>query len=302
MQPPKPGRVLIIDDDPDAIYLLERVLAKEDHEIRHASTLEDALRAVDSGQVDLILLDLHLSGFSGFELLEIIRADEDLSDEKPYIPVVIVTSSTETEYKVRGLDLGADDYIVKPFDRLELRARVRSMLRLRYALHELSLAAMTDPLTGLYNRRFSMSRLQEEIDREKRYSHGLTAAMCDIDYFKKVNDDHGHLAGDFVLQRFANVLREISRTTDVVGRYGGEEFLLVLPETDLTHARMYCERLRTKLQDEVIEFEGSEIRVTVSIGAAQFSPEKHAGIQQFIEQADQNLYAAKRGGRNKVVA
>lgn len=170
------------------------------------------------------------------------------------------------------------------------------------AMEKMAELSTKDELTDLYNRRYFMEFAEREISGTARYGHSLSLLMLDIDHFKRINDSHGHLAGDAVLRHTANLLKDCIRKYDAAGRYGGEEFAVIMPNTGLNDARIFCERLRTKVAETTVRYDAKEIKFTVSIGLAQFDPEIDKSIVHLIERADKGLYAAKEQGRNRVVA
>ncbi|HEX5580476.1 MAG TPA: diguanylate cyclase, partial [Gemmatimonadaceae bacterium] len=235
------ARVLIVDDHEDNVELLKARLEARGYEIVTATDGQQALDAVAHEPPDLILLDVMMPVVDGIEVARRVKADASL----PFIPIIMQTALDATESKVEGLDAGADDYITKPINFAELEARINSLLRIKALQEDLSqrerqLAEMndrlrrmsqTDALTELDNRRYVEERLTEMFGHAARFSEPLACVMCDLDRFKPVNDTHGHQAGDAVLRQFARILRHEAREIDRVGRYGGEEFILLLPGT-----------------------------------------------------------------------
>jgi diguanylate cyclase (GGDEF)-like protein len=223
--------------------------------------------------------------------------------------------------KVEGLELGADDYLTKPFDMLELSARVQSMLRLKTLQdelvakcrdldrmyqdlekksQELERLARVDPLTGLFNRRYFEERFYSEFSRSQRYRVPICCLMLDIDHFKRVNDTRGHQAGDCALKELALTLRRTLRDVDLTARYGGEEFVAILPETALREGIRAAERLRASVEANVFEHEGKPLKITVSIGVASYPVPGINDPEALLRVADDALYRAKEHGRNRV--
>ncbi|MBN2123172.1 MAG: diguanylate cyclase, partial [Deltaproteobacteria bacterium] len=204
---------------------------------------------------------------------------------------------------VKGLEAGADDYLIKPFDRAELECRVRIGQRILDLESRILILASTDGLTGLLNRRAFMERMEGELHRAGREGKGLSVILADIDYFKKINDSHGHQAGDTVLQRFAEQLRKSSRPYDLVGRYGGEEFVICLPGTGLSQAASVGERLRKGVEEMKTESPSVAVAIpiTASFGVASLVQESGEDMDSLIHRADEALYRAKAEGRNRVV-
>ncbi|MCX5683038.1 MAG: diguanylate cyclase, partial [Planctomycetota bacterium] len=219
-------KVLIIDDSPEALAVARARLEKEENlTVSCAEGGQLGLKALKAEKPDLILLDVDMPDISGFDLCKTIKADPELC----MIPIVFLTGSSDAQDKIRGLDLGAVDYISKPFDAFELRARVRAALRTKHFQDLLIEYAQIDPLTSLPNRRALRERLAQEWDRLMRHGGRLSFIMVDLDHFKRVNDTYGHSIGDRVLQEAARVLQAQCRKIDLPARYGGEEFGIVVP-------------------------------------------------------------------------
>jgi len=268
------------------------------------SSGNEALEIVKKSAIDVIVSGLHLYEISGTELLRSLQ----LSDEFCDIPVVILTSDNNTKTKIDLLEQGASDYIVLPIDNGELVARMKVQLKMKTMQDNLKRSnrlllnlSSTDPLTRLYNRRMLMQTLNREFDRHKRSGKTLSLLMMDIDHFKMVNDTYGHINGDAVLVSLAKVLKEYLRPYDVATRFGGEEFALVLPNTDMRGARDVAERLRRAAQTIGFSGEIRDMKITVSIGIACFPSTPANDIDQLLKCADHALYQAKSQGRNQVV-
>jgi diguanylate cyclase (GGDEF)-like protein len=240
---------------------------------------------------DLVLLDVDMPEPNGFEVCRRLRLIESLGNT----PIIFLTSASSTEEKIRGLELGAVDYITKPFDPAELRARVRAALRLKFMIDLLAKKAQIDALTGLWNRRHFDNRLEGELSLSRRSGRPLAILMLDVDHFKSINDRFGHPMGDEVLRRIGLFLVEAVRQEDVVCRYGGEEFAIVIPNGSEGSVDL-AERLRTGIEKLHFTCNGQPLTVTVSIGlAASDQPD-----EALLEQADAALYRAKQSGRNRV--
>jgi diguanylate cyclase (GGDEF)-like protein len=247
----------------------------------------------------------------GIEVARRLKADTKL----PFIPIIMQTALDATESKVEGLDAGADDYITKPINFAELEARVNSLLRIKalqedLAQRERQLAEMndrlrhisqTDALTELDNRRYVEERLVEMFGHASRFGEPLACVMCDLDKFKPVNDTYGHQAGDQILKQYARILRHEAREVDRVGRYGGEEFILLLPGTTAEAATVFAERVRAATEAHVFTFPGGQIHCTMSCGVAAWPHPQVDGTDALVKAADDALYVAKEQGRNRVV-
>ena len=312
------GRILVVDDHPDNVEIINARLSSRGFEIETASNGQEALDKVRADPPQLILLDVMMPVMDGYEVSRRIKTDAAL----PYIPIILVTARDSTQDKVEGLDAGADDYLTKPINFPELEARVRSMLRIKrlqdeldeknreleHANQELELAnrrlrklSITDGLTDLFNHRHIHELLHEEFERSRRSGEPLAVAMMDLDRFKQVNDTYGHPTGDVILYETAQLLRETSREIDMLGRYGGEEFMAILPGTDEAAAAHFAERLRRRVEEHVYRDEATEVRMTTSCGVASFPSAGAATPDDLVKVADEALYLAKTSGRNRVV-
>jgi diguanylate cyclase (GGDEF)-like protein len=287
-------KILIIDDDPDALAVATNRLAKEAVEIVCAEGGAAGLAAAKREKPDLVLLDVDMPDLSGFDVCRALKADADLC----MIPVVFLSGSGTAEDKVRGLDLGAIDFVTKPFDAFELRARVRAALRTKRLQDLLIEHAHVDPLTGLPNRRALMVRLQQEWARIQRHGGTLSLVMGDIDRFKKINDAYGHSIGDKVLQEVAQVLAGQCRQIDLPARYGGEEFAILVPDETAARAVRLAERCREGIENIRVPAGAEIVRTTASFGVADATGLPSADA--LIARADEALYAAKDAGRNTV--
>ncbi|RMH28863.1 MAG: diguanylate cyclase [Planctomycetota bacterium] len=288
--------VLLIDDSPEILRLLEVRLRNEDFALVTAQAAVDGLRIARERRPALILLDLDMPVMDGFEALRHLKEDPRTVS----IPVIVISGSDDTDDKVAGFDLGAIDYVCKPFNMPELRARVRSALKIHELMRMLEQRAQIDGLTGLWNRAYFDERLVEEIAHHQRHGRPFSLVLADLDHFKSLNDTHGHPAGDAVLQGFARLLESSVRAQDVACRYGGEEFVILLRDTKAEQARALVERVRAGL--EALRWpRHPERRVTGSFGICD-APAGDAGSPAaWLQSADDALYQAKRAGRNRVV-
>ena len=297
-------KILLAEDSPSARRLLISTLGKWNYEVVPAESgtqAWDILRTNDSPR--LALLNWNLPGFSGVDLCRMLRERV----EEPYIYLLLLTSKTSVESIVEGINSGADDYITKPFSPEELRVRLRAGKRILNLQAELVHAresmrdlAMRDELTGSWNRRTVFDLFGRELDRAERARTPLGVCMADIDHFKRVNDTYGHAAGDAVLCEVARRMHDCVRSHDLLGRYGGEEFLIVCPECSPANAAKLAERIRHAVADKPIDHKGTEIDVTISIGLATTLPEKDDTCEELVQIADTALYKAKDAGRNRV--
>ncbi len=293
-----PQSVLVIDDSIDIHRLLGARLKDEDIKLLSAMNGEEGIEAVKRLKPDLILLDVMMPGMGGFEACRRLKSDSETAS----VPIVFLTGAADSLNKVEGLDLGAVDYIVKPFDVAELRARVRAALRTVRYQKLLEQKAQIDGLTGLWNRAYFERRLEEILAACARYDRQTCLVMIDIDHFKEVNDTYGHPFGDRVLEYAAETMRAATRLSDVPCRYGGEEFVIILPETDASSSLAFAERLRKQLAEHVWRKKDKTFAVTASFGAACNVDENGVRLtpKQLVDAADEALYRAKRGGRNRV--
>ena len=290
--------VLVIDDCPDVHRLLEVRLRPEALAIHHAMGGEEGIAKAREVIPDLILLDVDLPSLTGFEVCQ--RLKEDPATLQ--VPVIFLTGASEVYTKVQGFDLGAVDYVTKPFEPAELRARVRAALRTKRYHDLLAARSHVDGLTGVWNRSYFNQRLGEEISAARRYGRTVSLVMMDLDRFKELNDGFGHPFGDHVLQTVGDILHENVRATDAPCRYGGEEFALVLTETPEDGACVMAERIRAQIADFPFRPKDRHVQVTASFGVAcstSFDRES-LSVSRLITAADDALYRAKSEGRNRV--
>ena len=292
-----PQRILAIDDSPEIHVLLAARLRPENLDFHSASDGAEGIRKARELQPDLILLDVDLPEMSGYEVCRRLKEDPLTSS----LQIIFLSGDGQSMSKAQGLDLGAVDYVTKPFEAVELRARVRAALRTRRYQELLAQRAQIDGLTGIWNRFYFDRRLAEEIAAARRYGRELSLLMFDLDHFKKINDTYGHPLGDQVLQAMGELLTAKMRTTDAPCRYGGEEFAVILTDTDRQHARVAAARVQEGLAELRFNHKGRSFGVSASIGLA--STDVLAGsalltAASLISLADDGLYLAKQGGRN----
>jgi len=290
--------VLAIDDSPDIHRLLDVRLRPENLVVRHALDADEGLAEAARCAPDLILLDVDMPLVTGFELCRRLKDDPSLA----HVPVIFLTGATDVYTKVEGFDLGAVDYVTKPFDPAELRARVRAALRTKRYHDLLAARSNVDALTGIWNRSYFNQRLGEEIAAAKRYGRELSLVMLDVDRFKSLNDAHGHPFGDQVLQRIGELLHTLLRATDAPCRYGGEEFGLILTETDGAGAAATAERVRLAIAEHTFRPKDRPLRITASFGVASARLFDRGGLSalRLVTAADDALYRAKQEGRDCV--
>jgi len=285
-------KIQIIDDDPEALAIARARLAPEGVEI---STAQDGLTGITMAcedKPDLILLDLDMPGLDGFEVCRRLKGDAQTC----MIPIIFLTANDDRVNIVRGLDLGAVDYVTKPFESYELQARVRAALRTKRLQDLLIQYAQIDPLTELGNRRALLERLGQSWSRVQR-GEALAFIMCDVDRFKRVNDEHGHLVGDRVLQAIAGAIKATCRQSDFPARYGGEEFAILVHGATLNEAIVLADRCRQNIAQIQLTVRGATICPTASFGVADASTANSS--EELIQQADRALYLAKCNGRNR---
>ncbi len=287
-------KVLVIDDSPAMHSLLKIRLQNEPMELHFAADGQSGMATASTMLPDVILLDIDMPSPDGFEVCRMLKADQRTMS----IPIVFLTGDATTERKIQGLELGAVDYITKPFDAAELRARIRATLRTKFLMDLLSKKAMLDGLTGLGNRVFFESRLNSEMAMLRNVVKPLSCLMIDLDNFKHLNDTYGHLFGDDVLRGIGQILTGVCRSDDVVCRYGGEEFVILVPSTPIEQATLLAERIRSKVAAHPWAHHGKPVSVTCSVGVADM---RHTPPPGVVELADQALYEAKNKGRNRVV-
>ncbi len=297
-------KILIADDSPVSRRVLEAFLVKRDYEVISAGDGEEALLLLSREDAPrLAVLDWMMPRLDGISLCRKLR---EQSEDKHYVYVILLTARTERSDVLKGLDSGADDYITKPFDPAQLDARLRVGRRildlqdkLIAARDELRFRASHDTLTGVSNRAVILETLRREQSRQQREGGSFGIIMVDLDHFKSVNDTYGHLCGDAVLQETAKIMQASLRPYDVVGRYGGEEFLIVVPRSDAPSAQRVAERIRKAIAAKPILTPAGEIRVTASFGVAASSDASSIESQHLLQMADDALYRAKQNGRNR---
>jgi diguanylate cyclase (GGDEF)-like protein len=291
--------ILIVDDSADIHALLKVRLRDERAELHQTLDPAQALPLAREHAPDLILLDVDMPGRSGFDVCRELKTDPGTSA----IPVIFLSGKLDQATKIAGLDLGAVDYVTKPFDPAELRARVRSALRIKTLQDQLIELARIDELTGLWNRAYLDTRLTQEVAQTRRTNRVLSLLMFDVDHFKRINDAHGHPGGDTVLRTIALRLLSTLRGGDVACRYGGEEFAVILPATDGAGAAVLSERVRELMTATPMDIGPTSLQISVSVGFASnrdLTEPLELTPGNLVKCADSALYQAKRTGRNRV--
>lgn len=294
--------VLVADDSVVVRAVLREHLEAQGYAVVEAPDGEAALAMCRDAGPDALLLDVEMPGLSGHEVLARLQAEGELRD----IPVVFLTGHSSTADLVKAIEGGAHDYLRKPFEPPELLARVRAAVRvkslqdeLKRRNAELDLISRTDVLTGLYNRRHLEEHLVQQVSAARRHGHGMALLLLDIDHFKSINDTVGHAGGDVVLREVAARVRDSVRREDIPGRWGGEEFLVLLPFLTADGARALGERLRIAVAEKPVDIgDGQQVPVTASLGGAAGVDD--GGPEELVRRADAALYAAKNAGRNRV--
>lgn len=301
-------KILLTDDTPANLEIAGRVLENEGYDLYIADSGFTALEIISETDFDLILMDIMMPEMDGFETTKKIREIE----KNRGIPIIFITAKADIESVVKGFELGAVDYIRKPFNSLELKARVRTHIelkkvreelevkniKLQEAYDKLEVLAKTDPLTKLLNRREMLDRMEYEKVRFERYERPFSIILGDIDFFKKINDTYGHSFGDIVLKSLAGILEKNSREQDSISRWGGEEFLLLLPDTKQDGAAILAEKLRSLIEQSIFKYGETDVKVTITFGVSSFKT--GISLEELVFQADNALYEGKNKGRNCV--
>jgi diguanylate cyclase (GGDEF)-like protein len=302
------ARILLVEDDKVQAGVALRSLEAAGYEVIPAADGKSAIKAAKTQNVSLIILDLVLPDMNGNEVCRWLKMDQDTRG----IPIIMLTVKSSTMEKVEGLKAGADDYLPKPYNEIELNARIYACLRtkalqdelrkknreLEEALSKVEYFAITDPLTELFNRRHFESIIEKEFHRTLRYNSPTSCLMIDVDHFKNVNDDHGHRTGDLVLKELAEMIKDCLRKVDTVARWGGEEFIALLPGTSKANAAQAASRILKTISDHA--FSGLTTGITVSIGIATVPDPALDTAEKLISASDRALYKAKGNGRNRL--
>lgn len=303
-------KVLVIEDSPTQAQLIEIVLKEEGLRVTVALTGRDGLEKFESFAPDLIILDIVLPDLDGFTVCR--RLKQKMGSQ--YTPILMLTARDETDDRVDGLELGADDYMVKPFENREFIARIRALLRIkdlqdelqamldkeRESLKILKRVALVDHLTEVYNRHYFSEVLEAEFEKARRYDNPLSCIMLDVDHFKDFNTRFGHDIGDWVLKETAATLKESLRHADILARYGGDEFVVLLPMTAEEDAVLTAERLRRAVSEKKWERDVGDLDISISLGVASLASFPCRTGEDLVKCADTALFEGKEAGRNQV--
>lgn len=295
--------ILIVDDINQNLQVIGSMLDQVGYATTFALSGQQALDRLTKTKPDMILLDLMMPDLNGLQVCRILKDDPTYKD----IPIIFLTASQEHRHLLQAFEVGAVDYVTKPFNAPELLARVRTHLELKHtkdqlkeSLMELEQIATTDPLTGVPNRRYLLAFAEKEISRARRYKCDLSLLIMDIDHFKQVNDTYGHAIGDDVLKLVAQTTVKGLRKEDCFGRFGGEEFVILLPHTETRFALEAAQRIRQTIADLSFTVAGKQLSISVSIGIASYQP-SDCNLDALLKRADDALFEAKRRGRNRVL-
>ncbi len=289
-------KILVVDDNKLNLRLLQDILEDEKYKVYTTDSGFSVLEMAHNLKPDVILLDIMMPGMDGYDVCRLLKSDEEVMD----IPVIMVTAKTEGNDLKIAFEMGAADYIKKPFDELEIIARIHSVLRTKQSQDILKDKASRDGLTGIYNHALLIQLFEKEIKKQAISGGDVSFVMLDIDHFKKINDSYGHTIGDAVLMELAMILSTSIRDCDYVGRYGGEEFSIILTKMNSDDTYEWCEMLRKKIQNHKFYAGDLLIQVTVSMGFYCKSAKDTIGSYDMIKTSDEALYKAKQNGRNKV--
>jgi diguanylate cyclase (GGDEF)-like protein len=298
------GKILVIEDSRSQLDWITKILVAEGHRVEPAVDGREALRKYVAERPDLVFLDLILPDMDGLQVLRFMKQSLAKEDDT-FVPVIIVSSKSDLDSRVKGLRIGADDFLAKPFAEAEVVARAAAMLRikalqdqLRDAKRQLEKLSIEDGLTRLYNHRHFEDELRREFGRAARYNDPLALIMLDLDHFKNVNDTYGHVFGDNVLREGADLIRGNVRETDICARYGGEEFVVILPKTPLSGALKVASRIHEEFRGHGFQDESRAgavpVRVTASLGVASYPSPPIVSAEGLVKAADEALYRAKR--------
>jgi two-component system, cell cycle response regulator len=302
------AKILVVEDDKMQAGITKSYLEASGYDVILAEDGKSAIKIAKTTMLDIILLDLVLPDMDGNEVSRWLKLDEETKG----VPIIMLTAKTSTLGKVNGLRAGADDYLSKPYNENELTARINASLRtkalqdelkeknrkLEELLAKVELLAITDHLTGLFNRRHFELLVENEFNPTQRYKTPTSCLMADVDYFKSINDEYGHRAGDMVLKELAEIIKACLRNVDTIARWGGEEFVILLPRTNREDASSTASRILSAVSGRM--FSGIKRPITISIGGATIPHPSIDSAEKFIDASDNALYKAKAGGRNRI--
>lgn len=302
------AKILLVEDNPFQAELTKKYLINNGYEVILAEDGKSALKTAKTENIDLIILDVILPDINGYEIARWLR----INDETKGLPIIMLSENKKVEDKVYGLEAGADDYLPKPYNEIELNATIYACLRtkalqdelkkknkqLEEILKKVEVLAITDSLTGLYNRRHFENILEKEFKKANRYNIPLSCMMIDLDHFKEINDEYGHHKGDVVIKEVSKKIKDSIRDIDVPARWGGEEFIVLLPMTNKENAYKAAERISNIIKE--IKFPDIKRQLTISVGIAEIPDPSVKNVEKLIQVADLALYEAKRKGRNRI--
>lgn len=302
------AKILLVEDNPFQAELTKKYLINNGYEVILAGDGKSAIKIAKTEPIDLIILDVILPDINGYEIARWLR----ISDETKGLPIIMLSEKKKVEDKVSGLEAGADDYLPKPYNEIELNATIYACLRtkalqdelrkknkqLEEILKKVEVLAITDSLTGLYNRRHFENMLGKEFKKANRYNIPLTCMMIDLDHFKEINDAYGHHKGDEVIKEVSKKIKDSIRDIDIAARWGGEEFIVLLPMTNKENAYKAAERIANNIKE--IHFPEIKRQLTVSVGIAEIPNPAIKDVEKLVQMADLALYEAKRKGRNRI--
>ncbi len=290
------ANILVVGDSPTYIKLMQSILESVGHTVTTCLDGRETLTILSKASYDVILLDVILKNISGFEILKDLQDHEDYKD----IPVILLTGLGDPDYVKRGLDMGALDCIKKPCEKTEIIARVNAARRVKEK-HDLLLEyAITDVLTQVRNRAYIDRKLKNLTANKHEYPKGIGFIMADCDFFKNINDTYGHQAGDIVLKGVAQAISRTVKNIDTVGRFGGEEFCIILPNTHLDETILAADRIRKNVERTYFNFDDNDVNITISLGVTHTVSDDQLTPSDLIALADVALYQAKDNGRNRV--
>ncbi len=290
------NKILVVEDNLRDFEFLKRILESENYSIVHALDGEKAFSLLERESPDLIILDILLPGIDGFEICKRIRQNERFIISS----ILFFTSSGNIDNRLLALKLGASDFLDKGCDEREILLRIKNLLRFKQRYDDMVKLSVVDSLTHVYNRRYFQHRLLDEFERSRKYNRDFCCLIIDVDKFKEVNDTYGHVAGDMVLRKIAAILRRNVRVADILCRYGGDEFGLLLPETNLAAAYAIAQRMRVLVGKTDIGISERSVLLSISCGFSSLIENNAANMEELLTQADVALYKAKRAGRNQV--